>query len=287
MRQLVLLLTLAIATAGCTFGDEETPTPTPTDDVVATPTSATPIATPTVTPTEPTPEPPLDSSSYRLAAAGIPAQAKLGARWNFTLFVNGSLTRPSTHIGAHFANNDTTDPPVVPGRRDCEHVAGDLPGVFTAACRMNETGTWYVWGHAQINDSGELRNWWASPPAIVKVRDYNLTLSGVPTAPISSNQTFSFSVASVGSENVTTHHFGAHFWNASTEQPTIQNATGACEHLAVGAVGNYTITCAIANREPLPQGFFLRGHLLLAEGATVLEWWSAETTITVLGNPLI
>lgn len=274
------------ALAGCVGGDDEkTPTPTPTT-VGTTPTPVgTPAPTAVATPTAaPTPGPvPLDSSTYGLESVGIPAQAKPGAKFNFTLYVNGSVTHASDHIGAHFAGNDTTDPPG-PGRKDCEHSGASLPGVFLVNCTIQEVGTWYVWGHARINDSGELRNWWAASPAIVKVRDYNVTLSGVPTTVQTSNSNFTVTLtiaALNASDNATTDHMGIHWWNATQPDPTTQNSAGACEHLSGGAVGTHTIRCAIPNGGLTPATFYLRGHLRLTEGPTVLSWWSQEHQVTI------
>lgn len=292
MRSFSLLSTfvlVATALAGCIGGEEGTPTPTPMT-VESTPSPVvTPTPTAVVTPTPPTTLPPLDSSTYQLAVAGMPTQAKPGARFNFTLFANGSVTRASDHIGGHFAGNDTTNPPVPPGRGDCEHQAGDLPGQFVVDCTLGTVGTWYVWGHARINDSGELRNWWPATPAIVKVRNFTVEVSGVPTAPVASKSNFTIRVNVTGTENATSNHLGAHYWNATQPNPTAANSTGACAHLpdATGAIGSWTITCSIENKNVGATDFFLRGHVRVTEGDTTLDWWGEELKVSILGNPLI
>ena len=282
---LLISVLVAAALAGCTGGDDTTSTPTPdvTEPPLVTPTTTTPpVTTPIVTPTT---QPVLDSSTYSLTSVGIPTMAKPGAKFNFTLFVNGSVARNSDHLGAHFADNDTTDPPVSPGRKDCEHdTDADLPGVFVVNCTINDIGTWYVWGHARINDSGELRNWWPTTPAIVKVRDYNATLSGVPTNIQTSGANFSvtLTLAAIGaSENVTSNHIGVHYWNATEQNPSRANAAGACEHAAGGAVGTYTIACNIVNSGVTPKEHYLRGHLLLEDATTSLSWWSQEYAVNI------
>lgn len=290
-RSIALLLTMVLsmtALAGCTDNgsdadDDVDPTPEPT---LSTPATTTPATTTPVTSTPaPTPSPVLDSSTYALAAAGMPSQAKPG-KLNFTLFVNGSVTHATDHVGAHYADNDTTDPPVAPGRKDCEHSSSaTLPGVFLVNCTIADEGIWYVWGHARINDSGELRNWWVADPFIVKVRDYNVTISGVPTSATASRSNFSVTVAIAGKDNATSDHIGVHYWNATTTEPSVSNAEGACEHVAGGAVNTYTVVCSITNTGVGPQQYYLRGHLRLAEGGTVLSWWSAETPVTILGVP--
>lgn len=291
MRGTTFFLTLLLATsalAGCMRDDEDDPptvTPTPTDPPVTTTPSVvtpTPITTPPVTPTGST----LGPGTYQLATSGMPGQAKTGSKFNFTLYVNGSLERASDHVGAHYADNDTTNPPVAPGRRDCEHTAGELPDSFVVSCTIATPGAWYVWGHARIDDNGTLVNWWPATPSIVRVRDFNVTTSGAPTGPQQSRQNFTFSVNITGSENVTSDHIGAHSWNATTADPTVNNAAGACEHIAAGSIGNYTITCSLENRDLTPKTFYLRGHLRLVEGGTTLHWWGPEFSVTVLGNPL-
>jgi hypothetical protein len=288
-RILILALTLSLALAGCTFigGDDdemEEPTPTPTNGTD--PTFPTPSTPTNATPTPPTANATLDSSTYALAVAGVPTQAKPGARIGFTLFVNGTTTAESDHIGAHFADNDTTNPPVT-GRQDCEHTAGALPGTYGVNCTLANVGTWYVWGHARINNSGALLNWWTPQASIVKVRDYNLTVGGVPTNAQPSNGNFTILVnvtALGGSDNATSDHIGAHYWNASEANPTTDNAAGACIHVAGGVVGSHTITCAIPNDGLTPKDFFLRGHIRIAESGTTLSWWSAESKVSILGT---
>lgn len=283
-----LLLTISLSLSGCTIfgGDDEdddvvTPTPTPSDPVFPTPTTPT-----NVTPTPATPNLTLDSSTYSLAVSGVPTQVKPNATFNFTLYANGSVTAESDHIGAHYADNDTVDPPVTPGRQDCDHVSGALPGTYNVTCRFTTIGTWYVWGHARINNSGQLHNWWTADASIVKARDYDLTLGSVPTnsQASGSNFTVQVNVTALGaSENVTSDHIGVLYWNASEPNPTAQNAAGACQHVSGGVVGSHTITCNIANAPGLPKEFFLRGHVRITEGATSLEWFSAEQKVSVLG----
>jgi len=278
-RVATLLLTtllVGVALAGCTGGDETPPTTTPETTPPATqdPVTTTPVTTtPDMTPS------PFDSSTYTLEAAGLPAQVKPGQRVNFTLFVNGTLTSLSDHVGAHYADNDTTSPPAE-GRRDCEHQAGDLPGLFTVACTFLDVGTWYVWGHARINDSGELRNWWTAAPTVVHVRNHTLVLSGVPTSPQASRANFTVNLSISGSENVTTDHVGAHYFNDSTNATT-DTAAGDCQHVTGGAIANHTITCAIELDGVAPKEYFLRGHLRVTQGDVVLSWWSEPQRVTI------
>ena len=285
-KTLTLLLTLTLAAtalAGCTDpddGGDVDPTPDPSPELTPTPT-ATPTTTPTITPTVTPPTPPLDSSSFTLAATGAPGQAMPGEKFNFTLFANGTNAHASDHIGAHYADSDaaTLDAATM---RACEHhSSGTLPGVFVVTCAIADEGTWFVSGHARINDSGELRNWWTPAPFAVKIRDYNLTLSGVPTAPVGSGSNFTIQLQIVGTDNVTTDHLGAHFWNLTKDNPTLDTAQGACEHLNTGAVGKYTVTCNITNDGVTVKDHYLRGHLRIVEGGTTLQWWSPEVKVSI------
>lgn len=286
-KTLTLLLTLTLASvalAGCTDPNkddenETTPTPEPSPEPTPTPT-ATPTATPSVSPTPTPPTPPLDSSTYKLAVAGAPGQAKPAQKFNFTLFVNGSVTHPTDHAGAHFANNDTATPDAAQ-MRGCEHSAGTLPGTFLVNCTIPDQGTWFVWGHARVNDSGELRNWWAPSPFPVKIRDYNITVANAPTAPVTSGSNFTIQLQVAGADNVTTDHLGAHYWNLTKADPTFESIDGSCEHLATGAVGKYDIKCAITNSGLAPKDYYLRGHLRITEGGTTLDWWSPEVKVNV------
>jgi hypothetical protein len=152
---------------------------------------------------------------------------------------------------------------------------------------MTTAGTWYVYGHARVNDSGTLVNWW-SAPMIVHVRNFTLETSGFPATPQTNNQSFSFTLYLNGTQNVTTDHIGAHYWNATNAEPTTANATGACDHQAGGSTGVYAITCKIpyaGTGGPLsatPQIVYVRAHLRVTDGGTALSWWGPEQAVTVL-----
>lgn len=293
---LTLLLGLSLALAGCTGGDDgdapATSTPVSTPPATSTPVATTPVnATPT--PTTPPPANGTDNEtaglandSYTLAAIGIPAQVEAGKKFNFTLFVNGTLSRTSDHIGAHYADNITVSPPGA-GRRDCEHPTGAVPGVYLVNCTITTPGTWHVFGHLRLAENGTTYNYWAAPQA-VKVRAYNLTLVGFPTAPQVSNQSFTFTLNVNGTENVTSDHIGAHVFNASTATPTVSGqvaaAVGSCTHANGATAGNHTVTCTITHAGATPGTYYVRGHLRITEGGVQTNFWSAEHTVTVLGS---
>lgn len=289
-RSPTLLLTLLLAgaaLAGCTGGDEGAPTPTP--DV--TPTVATPTPTLT-TPTPATPTPPvnetpaLGNDTYALATAGIPAQAEVGKPFNYTLYVNGTFEATSNHIGAHFRN--TTEGALSASAMGaCSHIGTNetLPGEFNLTCTLDTPGTHYVYGHVRITENGETYNYWAEPRA-VKVRNYTINLTGVPSTAQASSQNFTFTMAIQGTENVTSDHIGAHFWNATTSAPTAANAAGACSHVAGAAIDTFTVTCQIAHAGVTPGTYYLRGHLRITEGGSQVNFWSSEHEVTVLGSLL-
>lgn len=279
LRTQTILLTLtlvAAALAGCTGGDEPPTTTTPETTPTTTPTTTTPVTTPS---NQTNGSSPLDASTFVLATSGVPGQAEPGKKVNFTLYVNGSQTVASDHIGAHYATNDTTNPPG-PGRQDCEHANGTLGGVFNVSCTFATEGTFYVWGHARVTDAAGEHNWWTSAPFVVKVRTYNLTLAGVPSS-AGSETNFTFTLNVTGMDNATSDHIGAHFWSASEANPTVANAAGACAHTEGGVLGSHTVTCSIESSGLTPTTFYVRGHVRLTEGGSTLEWWSPEASVSV------
>lgn len=285
---LIVLLTASAALAGCAAPEAE-PTPTPTPTATTTPEvtpTATPTATPTVTTTpEVTPTPPvvptIGNDTFTLATAGMPTLAKRNDTISFTLLVNGTMNVSSNHIGAHFANN-TTASPSPPGREDCAHTTGALPGTYNVTCTMNDAGTWHVYGHAQAVDNGTTYDYWATPVAVV-VRDIGLAITA-PTTPVTGGNEFEVTLNVTGAENFTSDHIGVHYWNATNANPTTANATGACAHVATGVVGVHKIKCTLSNSGIVPVEYHLRGHVSLTEGATVLHWWSNEVKVTVAAS---
>lgn len=295
---LTLLLGVSLVLAGCTGGDDPAPgTPTGSTPTGSTPTTTTPASTTPVNATPTTPTTPaandtgnategLTNASYALTAVGIPAQVEVGRAFNFTLFANGTLNRTTEHVGAHYADNVTTTPPG-PGRRDCAHATGSVPGVWLVNCTISQPGTWHVFGHLRLVENGTTYDYWAAPQA-VKVRNYTLTLAGFPTTPQVSNQSFTFTLNLTGTENVTSDHVGAHVFNASTPNPTVSAqvapAVGVCTHGSGFTAGNHTVSCTIVHNGAAPGTYYVRGHLRITEGGVQTNFWSAEHTVTVLGS---
>lgn len=286
MRTLPLLLTALLAgaaLAGCTGGDDSDSDPTPAtatpgatpSDPFATPTATTPGATPPATP--PTTAPP--ALDFTLAVAGAATQAKPNQTTSFTLHVNGTATTTTEHVGAHYANNATASPPGA-GRSDCPHQGGVLPGSFNVSCTFAATGTWHVFGHAQANDGATVVDWWA-PAFAIRVRDYNLTLAGVPTtAADETNFSFTLNVTALGaSDNATSNHIGAHYFNNTTDSTT-ETAAGTCEHTTGGVVGPHRVTCNI-DAGGLTRDVYVRGHVRITEGDVTLSWWSEPYKVTL------
>lgn len=292
MRSFTLLLTALLAgaaLAGCTGGDDGAdPTPTTTtpgttpSDPFATP-PGTPAASPA--PTTPTPGPAVDSNSFTLQTTGAPTQVKTGAGITFTLYANGTANATSDHIGAHYADNDTTTP-TTPGRKDCEHTNGTLPGSWSVGCTFAEAGTWHVYGHAQAQGAVDRVNFWATP-FVVRVRDYNLTATVPAQATYGTDFDVILNVTALGgSDNATSDHVGAHWFNDTTGMSEAESA-GSCAHLAgsTGVVGTHTITCNVPQEGDIPASasrtVYVRGHVRVTEGGTTLSWWSEPYAVSV------
>lgn len=280
MRSLALLLVLAVAAAGCTMpgsGDTTTTSTSPTGS-----TSTTTTTMPPVTTTPPVNDTPvLTNATWTVSTTGIPAQAKPGVQFNFTLDVNGTTTFASQHIGGHFADN-TTSALVPAAMKACDHQAGQLPGTFNISCTMADEGTWYLYGHAQAIQN-ETFNYWALPSA-VKVRNYTLNLTGAPGTPLASNQSFTLNMNVTGKDNATSDHIGAHWFNATTNNPTPASSAGNCALKTGSVIDVHAVKCAIPNTGTGPKTFFVYGHVRIVEGGVTLDWWSAPVEVQVLGT---
>ncbi|HWH07684.1 MAG TPA: hypothetical protein VNX21_00695 [Candidatus Thermoplasmatota archaeon] len=280
---LLAVLLASAALAGCTLNRGDDGNGTTTTTTTATTTTPPTGGTTTTPPTQDTNQStPLSNSSFSVATSGVPAQVLPGQRFNFTLFVNGTANATSDHIGAHYADNATTSPNAT-GMKSCEHQAGRLPGEYTVACRVDETGTWYVYGHARANDTGGQFDWWATPVA-VKARNYTLNLTGAPTTPPLGNSSFTLSLGITGSDNATSDHIGAHWFNATTPTPTVATSGGACAHASGNVVNTHAVECRIPNSGPAPKAYYVYGHLRITEGGVTLEWWSAPVEVTIGPN---
>ncbi|HVM45787.1 MAG TPA: hypothetical protein VM582_07600, partial [Candidatus Thermoplasmatota archaeon] len=248
MRTIAILLTAllcASALAGCAANDEGTPTPTPATstptDPFATPTA--PATTPTPTPVTPTPvdetnETVIDETSFALEISGVPSFVGAGRAFSFVLNVTGEANLTTDHIGAHYGPNATTAPTtaLLPGA--CEHVAGDLPGLYTVNCTIDEPGVYHLRGHARHVDAeaNVTTHWWSQTEAVVSVvGSYTLTYgnlsAGLP-ATARANQTFTFTMNVTGDQNLTSDHIGAHYNTTSQSgDPTTAKYSEACEHV--------------------------------------------------------
>lgn len=286
-RTFTLLATLLLASAalaGCALPGGDKPDTTTTTTTPPTSTTTTTPPPTTTTPPVTNETTPLSNSSYTLATSGIPAQVLLGQRFNFTLYANGTREATSDHVGAHFADNTTT-PISAATSQACEHASGALPGNFNVSCTISQVGTWYLYGHARGNESNTTYDWWATPVA-VKVRNYTLNLTGAPTTPLTSNQTFTLLLNVTGTDNVTSDHIGAHWFNATTTAPTAASSAGACAHLNTGVIDVHRVECSIPNTGTGPKTFYVYGHVRVIEGGVTLNWWSAPVEVQVVGTPV-
>ncbi len=76
-------------------------------------------------------------------------------------------------------------------------------------------------------------------------------------------------------------HIGAHYWSASTDDPTADFGlqAGSCSHVAGGGQvpGDFTIVCT-----PTESGWhYLRGHVRLVVDDETLNYWTPEHVIFV------
>ena len=107
---------------------------------------------------------------------------------------------------------------------------------------------------------------------------YAIALSDVPALPVIAGQPFHFNSTITGDETHASDHIGAHFGNKTTTEPSTAVYNVTCAHQAGNLPGKYQVTCTA----PMQPGvYYLRGHARITEGATVVNWWSPETTITV------
>ncbi len=110
---------------------------------------------------------------------------------------------------------------------------------------------------------------------------FRLTVSGAPTHVESGERVmFAVTVESVAGSGATTTHFGAHYWDQSTDDPDGDfGLAGGCSHVqgATEVPGSLEVTC-----ENLSDGtHFFRGHLRLQQGDELLNFWSEEFAIHV------
>ncbi len=269
----ILLVTLLVTAllAGCASGDDNSSTPTTTP---TTTTTGTPTPTTATTPTTPTPTTPMpEEAEYNLTTSGIPAILKAGTEFTFTLTINGTPEATSEHIGAHFANNMTSTPKP-PGRGDCTHTSGTVPGEFNVTCTLATPGVWYVFGHMQTNMTGEIQNHWAEPQ-MVSAYDYTLTVADTPPIAIA-GVAFTFELTTEGEFPSNSTHIGAHYADNTTAAP-VASAMKTCDHAEGSAPGTYTVTCTIEE----PGTWHIYGHYQIESAGTKLNFWADPFELTV------
>lgn len=279
-RTVTLMATFVLAAAalaGCTMGGNDGQTTTTT---TTTATTTTPTTTTQVTSTPPTtPTPTLSNSTFVIATSGVPAQVKVGQKFNFTVTATGSTAYATDHIGAHYANN-TTNTPVATAMKSCDHGVATLPAAIMTNCTFDAPGTWHVYGHARGIEGNQTYDWWAAPTE-VKARAFTLNLTGAPSTPPLGNSSFTLTLAINGTENVTSDHIGAHWFNTTTADPTVATSAGACTHVTGPSVNTHAIECKIPNTGAAPRAVQVYGHLRIVEGGITLDWWSGPVEVTI------
>lgn len=286
MRRIATTLALLLATtslAGCAFfgGDGETTTST-TTTTTSTPVTTT-AQTTTTTSTPPvttTPEPgTISETTFALATPGVPTQIETGRTFNFTLFVNGSTSISSDHVGAHFGTTTSTTPSTSVYDNECVHQAGTLPGTFVVACTIKTDGTWYLRGHARITSQNQTFNYWG-PEHTVKVRNFTLTATNVPPTAVG-NVSFTFRLNVTGNETLTSDHVGAHWsWNA-TNNPSTTTLPNECVHQSGSVPGVFDVTCRIPAGGLTPTKAYLFGHARFTDGDFQTNYWTPMFELTV------
>jgi hypothetical protein len=140
-RTAIILLAGATLLAGCTLPSPETSS-TPTGGAV------------------------VDASTYtiRLDWTLASLDHRTASNFTFTEHIEGSVGSTSMHIGAHMGMNHTATPSTTVYKIACRHYAtpNPLPGTYTITCDAPQTpGTYYLRGHARVNQNGTDINWWS------------------------------------------------------------------------------------------------------------------------------
>lgn len=279
VRLLTLLLASLLATtalAGCAdtaddttgdeplAGDNETPgdvNETP-DDTTETPDDAN------ETPTEGN-----ETGAYALTVDGVPSMVTAGNVFTFNLNVDGPLGN-STHIGAHYADNDTTDP-AASAMLGCDHVQGDLPGTVVVSCKIDEGGVWHVFGHVATGSGDSEQHYWAEP-ITVTAYDYDVVLEQVADSGLTAN----FTLNITGAPASETNHAGAHWSRDANVTLAASAMDGGCTHPGVEAPSTFEFSCTF----PEAGTYYVFGHYRLSEeraGTWIEDFWSSPIVVTV------
>jgi hypothetical protein len=92
---------------------------------------------------------------------------------------------------------------------------------------------------------------------------------------------FAFEMTASGPAGSSTH-IGAHYWSTSTDNPNgMFGEAGGCAHQANKTTrpGIVTVACTI----PAGGVIFVRGHVRITDGETILNSWAPEQRVDVLG----
>lgn len=286
----LVLILVASALAGCAK-DPPPASTTPTGST-STPTTSTPVST---TPVTTTPNPTggnITADDFALAASGIPASVEAGKPFTFKLFVNGTKSVTSDHIGGHFGLNstNTTNGSIIAPSTTfypnlCVHVNGALPGAFDVECTLVTPGTYYLRPHTRVNDSGTFVHFWAPEATILAVGNYTVQTSIPDPATARLNQPFEFTMWVNGTGNLTVGHLGAHYNTSSraSSPPTTTAYNKSCVHEATtyALPGEFKVTCIFD--DPTGLTVYLRGHTRVTDAAgRNWDFWGPEQSITVL-----
>lgn len=204
-----------------------------------------------------------------------PAAVPVGTEAQFTMSFDGAGEATAHHMGAHMGHGAM--PPMLEGEPHCTAAedGADLPGTFHASCTFDRVGTSWVRAHAMVGGRESM-----SQHHMVIVFPENdtfaVTTDGLPTQ-VKAGEPVAFAVRVQGPPGNSTH-FGAHFWNASQEDPTGRlGVASGCAHPAGdhNLPGTVTTSCVF----PAPGTYYVRGHMRVEIGPERYNFWAEEQVV--------
>ncbi len=109
-------------------------------------------------------------AAYTLSVRDVPDALNAGESFTFTMTADGAPNMASTHIGAHYWATPQTDPTGgLADARACDHLEAEaqVPGEYQVTCRMDEPGTWHIYGHVRVQEGDTKLDFWAPAETVV------------------------------------------------------------------------------------------------------------------------
>lgn len=106
--------------------------------------------------------PHVDASTYTITLDWVGVSVPANRSFTFPMHVDGTVSSPSTHIGAHYWTSSQTSPTTANALK-CDHMVGErrVPNDFDVTCTPVNPGHYYIRGHVQMTRGTELINWWS------------------------------------------------------------------------------------------------------------------------------